>query len=49
MIHQIFMLVVNSQHLETEDRREPLMKATKYLTAFQTWLNLLFCDYGRER
>lgn len=34
MIHQIFMLVISSQHLETEDRRERFVRASqKYLTA----------------
>lgn len=34
MIHQIFMLVISSQHLETEGRRERFMRTSqKYLTA----------------
>lgn len=45
MIHQIFMLVISSQHLKTEDKKQQVMKnSQKYLTAFQRWLNLLFGD-----
>lgn len=45
MIHQMFMLVFCSQHLEREDRRQQLGKnSQKCLTAFQRWLNQLFCD-----
>lgn len=29
MIHQIFMLVISSQHLETEDRRQRFMRTSQ--------------------
>lgn len=45
MIHQIFMLVISSQHLKREDKMQQLIKKTAR-NVFQRWLSCCFVRLG---